>query len=227
MITLFVLLLISLIFLYIIQFNIFILLFDFKKYPSLIEVLEKTAINICKKENISVFIKTYDELNINISNEDNKALGKYIYVTDVEYLNSLNKTLKQINDLEKKYHKTYEEICKLANYESNIIKEELHYPKILLCSIEDRFYNIKYYYGTFFHEIGHHFSIKLNNDNSEEGADAMAWDLIQTRLPNYFQLIYELYFTYKIKSNLKGFRRLFAYLNFLRFLIKCKLVVTK
>ena len=40
---------------------------------------------ICKEEDIRVYHKSYDELNVDVKNESDKAVGMYVYVSDHDF----------------------------------------------------------------------------------------------------------------------------------------------
>jgi len=205
--------------------KLYFLNFDFNNHPDLIKMMENVGTSICAKEGISIFIKTYEELNAEVDNDMDKALGRYYYVQNNKQLKLIKKTVLRIKKLEKEYHKSYEEICKSVNINTNI-REELCYPRIILCSDQIKMYGVRFYYSTFYHEIGHHFAIKTDN-HSENYADIIGWNIIQSELPDYFQLIFEVIYNIKIMwgvkvKSLTGRKRLKAYINFCWYLIKNK-----
>lgn len=203
-----------------IDIDLYFLNFNFNNHPKLLMILENTLQNICDEEGIKVFHKTYEEININVTDENKKSLGKYIYSINQEYQQTLDKLLVDIEELEIKYKMSYKELCEFVGYKTVGNKENFILPRILLCDIELKKLGIGSYYYTFFHELGHHFAIKtMGMEHSENDADKYGYMLMMQRLPYYFQLFF--YFRDKSdKEELTGKEKLKGYISYLKYLIK-------
>lgn len=183
-------------------FNLDLLFLGFKieKHPYLKKLLEDKLNNKVKEYNLKVFVIPFEELNEGTNNVNELALGKYIWTTDEELLESANEILSKVSDFENHYgpineHRTKEGLDLL-------IKRKYFYPRIELADqSEKRSFDKLYFYKTFAHEIGHHVAITKNNDNTEKGADDVARDIIR-ELPNYFQCIFWYLFDLNPKKKL-------------------------
>ena len=195
--------------------------FKFEKHPKLLAMLETTAQDICKEEGIKVFNKPYNEVNKDREKGD-EVVGMYIYTLDEEYQQRMNKTLKEVQDLENKYGMPYERICKVAGSDSTVTKEDFILPKILLCKDSLLKFGWGSYYSTFFHEIGHHFAAKELGKHTEEDADRYSHKLIKERLPVYFRLFFNWHFEYRLKIYMNRKEMMAGYIGYLRYLTEKK-----
>ncbi len=209
--------------------ELFFMRLSLDNHPVLRAIVDDVLNNICKEEEIKMFHKGYVELNASIEDEKKKVLGMYVYTLNAEHQKNIRKTYLEVVNLEKKYGKTYKEICKEAGIETNITTEDFYLPKILLCPDVLLKFGINNYYGTYFHEIGHHFAIKEMGEHTEEDANKYGHKIILERLPFFFQLLPEFSFEYKegmeVKLSIK--ERLRAYWGYLKYYLKNKKTITK
>jgi hypothetical protein len=88
----------------------------------------------------------------------------------IYYKNSEELTLKKYNNLDRL-------ICGLYTYNYNIINRIKYYNKPICINISLNNKKIEdamkcpYFVSTLAHELGHHFSLKLHNDSTEQSAD--------------------------------------------------------
>lgn len=195
-------LLISLIQLKIINIKLYFLKFDFRKFPQMAKIVEDTLYRISQEQGITVYNRTDHELNGDVE-EKEKILGRYVYPS---------KTSK-IYKKYQKYRELVKDIIKSnPNYLSN--NERFAYPQILLVNKDEHFLEVKGYFATFFHELGHHFAIELENLETEEDADRYAWRLVCENLPDYFKLIF--WSSFKLEKELTGIEILRLYFKFIK-----------
>jgi hypothetical protein len=201
------------------RIDMYFLKFKIEKHPVLQSMIEDTIVRILKEENLSVFFKTYEELNKGKTKDKEKALGMYVYTRDAEHQKKNDYLREEIEQLEREWHKPIAEICKLVGANSTLDKEDYTLPKILMCKDSISLYGYLAYYATFFHEIGHHISIKYNDDRTEDGADAVGYKLVIENFPFFFQLFPFLNFRHRLDMDeLTIFEKLRAYYQFLRYL---------
>jgi len=195
--------------------------FKLEKHPRLIEIIDKTAHQICEEEGIRVYHKSYEEINIKKTCEEDKALGMYIYTLDSDYQQVVNKNLNDIEQMELQYKLPYKEICALTKAKITHTKEDFVLPKILLCDSVLKQYGLTSYYGTFFHEIGHHFAVKeRGRDHNEKDADTYAYMLMRKRLPFYFLLFYDFHYEFRLgKKEMSRKEKYIGYVEYLKYLI--------
>lgn len=165
------------------------LLFNFKldDHPWIEYKLKKLLFNLAKENNVEIFNLEDDVLNKDL-NKKNKSLGKYVYIPKSidSKINEILENNRKIVELIKSSPIKIKEKYDLMNYA---------YPQIRLLTMEDRKKTIKFedykisYYSTLAHELGHHFAIVNENDNSEKRADEIGYQLIRENLPDYFSLI--------------------------------------
>ena len=123
--------------------------------------------------------------------------------------------------MEKKWKRPYKDICDFFGNECNMKEDTLIVPKILICKEETiKFGGLLSYYSTYFHEFGHHFAIKANNDRSELAADTVAYRLVIENLPDFFRLFSYINFEYRLnlpkptfKEKLKLYYHYWQYLR--------------
>ena len=199
--------------------DIYFLSFKLEDHPKILKLLEDTLYKICDEEGVKVFNRDFLELNEGVDDPNERAVGRYIYTTNPTHQERCNNAVREIEELERN-HKTPVE--KLSVVEQKIIaqKESLTIPRIELCK-EYQFKNYGQisYFGTFFHELGHHFAAKTIGEHNEEDADKCALHLIQTRLPRFYQLFMTWHFEYRIAGH-KGLTRrekILGYIDYFRF----------
>lgn len=200
--------------------EMYFLTFKLENHPLLIQKIESVLAMICEKENLKVFHKSYDELNANEPDANKKAYGKYIYTLDDTYKKEINDILAEVEAIEVKYGKPYEELCRESGVKV-IEKERFHIPRIVLCNDEIQKLGICSYYGTYFHELGHHFVHKEMGEefNTEENADKYAAKLVKENLPHYFLLFSRFGFWYtKNGAKLTQKEKIRAFIKFLLYL---------
>ena len=167
--------------------------FKLEKHPILVETINSTLENICTTENIKVFNKKSAVMNEGVD-KSNEAAGKYHYSTCQKKLKKLNAGLKNIEKIEAEYNMPIDDVVKLVGYEGNLKKEEFILPRISLAQDFLMDLGLKYYYETFFHELGHHFAIKeLGVEHTEEDANRYAEILKNKHFPQYFKLFLFVY----------------------------------
>jgi hypothetical protein len=196
--------------------SMYFLDFKLENHPALAKKIENVAYGICKQEGITVFDKTFEEININKTKEEDKAVGMYIYTTDGEYQKTLNRCLNEIEIMEKEYRLSYKEICKLVGHDTTCDKEDFILPKILIAKNLKNL-GLTYYYCTFFHELGHHFAYKEMGVHTEADADRHAGILFRKYLPPYVLLIHSFSYSYargEYKLNYK--EKIIAFLKYLK-----------
>lgn len=193
--------------------------FKIENHPVLTKMVENVLYNICEQEGIKVFHKSYEEININRTKE-NAAVGMYIYTTDGEYQQTVNKCLREIESMEKEYHLPYKNICALVGHNSTVEKEDFVLPKILLAQDSLKAFGLTSYYDTFFHELGHHFAVKEIGVHDETDADRYGAMLARKYLPSYFFLFHS--FAYRFTKDGNGlttkekFKAYYEYLLYLK-----------
>lgn len=201
------------------RIELYFLRFKLENHPILILMVEDVLEKIRKEYDILVIRKTYEEMNKGITNENEKALGFYIYASNSNSLKRNKETLRKIDDIEKEWKKSFRELCKLVGSECGGDREDFVIPRIELCTDEVKMYGLASYYSTYFHELGHHISTITKNDHSDEAADAIAYQLVYDNLPYFFQLIPIINFHYRVKKpELTLMERLHAYYQFLSYL---------
>ena len=204
--------------LYWLNLDLYFLKFDISKHPILIAMIEDVLQKIGDKEGVKVFYKSYEDLNKNYPEEKDKAVGLYVYTLDAEHQKKTDDFRREIEAVEKRWRKPYNEVCKFVGCDSFIEEDSFILPKILLCKEQILKYGLLSYYSTYFHEFGHHFAIKANGDRSEEGADIMGYKLVTENLPFYFQLFSYINFRHRIKSGeLTIKEKLIAYYGYWRY----------
>ena len=137
----------------------------------------KYMADICKKEKVYLhYCYDVDELNKNVFGknvlESEKAAGAYIHVT--------NSTELENND--KKYPRIYLTKKPSVKFHINSFNQTINVM-------------------TFAHELGHHFSIKENNDRSEKAADRYAIKLFKEFFPKYKSILYFGLLTHYLNRN--------------------------
>jgi hypothetical protein len=204
---------------FLIDIDLYFLKFNFYKHPKLLAIVDDVLKNICEEEGIKVFHKTYEEINVDTPEDKNKSVGRYIYTIDQEYQQRLNNSLKEIEELEIKWKLPFKKLCEFVGADVNSDKEDFTLPRILLCDEKLKKDGWGSYYGTFFHELGHHFAVKkISTEHDEDDANRFGGMLIKQRLPFYFQLIFD--FRYKFnEKKLTGKEKFKGYVGYLKYLI--------
>lgn len=212
-----------------ISLELFFMRLSLNNHPVLKAIVDDVLDSICKEEGIKMFHKTYDELNAGVEDEKKKALGMYIYTLDMEHQIKIRRTYLEVVDLEKKYGKTYKEICEEAGIETCATAEDFYLPRIILCPDALLKFGVNNYYGTFFHEIGHHFAVKEMGRHTEEDANRYGHKVILERLPFFFQLFSEFSFEFRegIEGNLNTKETLRAYWGYLKYYFNNRKTIIK
>ena len=202
--------------------DLYFLCFKFEKHPRLIAIIEKVVQDISAEEDLPIFVKPYKEMNKD-RKEGNEAVGMYIYTTCKDYQERVNKNYVELVLIEKKYGKTYHELCVLTGVDSTLTKEDYLLPRILIADSLMK-YGTGSYYATVFHELGHHFAVKEKGvDHDETDADRHGYMLAKERLPFYFQLFSDFNFSYRIVENELNWKgKLKGYLGYTWYLITNK-----
>lgn len=80
---------------------------------------------------------------------------------------------------------------------------ELNYPRIMLSENTLKEFGLLSHYGTFLHELGHHFAVKeLGSSHTEEDAERYGYNILKNNFPLVFQSIF--YFHHKIRLESTG-----------------------
>lgn len=205
------------------KFSLYFLRLKLENHPLLIQKVEKVLNDICTAENIAVFHVPYEVLNEGVNEPKSKAIGRYVYSTDLE------KTLKTIEEIkadmramELKHGKPYNTLCIEAGL-TPPDEKRLHMPRILLTGEMEKYGGLEYYFGTYFHELGHHFVVKnigATVDHTEEDADKYAAELVKNHLPHYFLFFFSFAYRFKLtgisltkKEKIKAFIEFLGYLK--------------
>lgn len=139
-----------------------------------IDYIEKKVIELAETENIKMFSVSYDELNKNVENENDKAVGVFFYFESKKVI-------------------TYESLepwYKILNKEVPISKV---LPRIELSERADVF--------TMLHELGHYFIYKRDKVQSEPAANLFIEEFFDNYLPPFFKWIYQI--EVKIRGNME------------------------
>jgi hypothetical protein len=196
--------------------DLYFLCFKLKKHPVLIDLIETKLKTICEREGIHVYNISYEELNKNVEDENHKALGKYCYTLDIEHQKLIKEYVNSCNNLNR--------LIDGDSYDDDIKKHVL--PKILLCKeYHVKLFGLSSYYGTYLHELGHHFAVKEMQDKHDEtDADRYAYQIVVKEFPLFFQLISDFNFSFRLENTELTFnRKVVALLQFLSYIIKNKL----
>jgi len=181
--------------------EIYFLRFKIEQHPMLIMMVEDVLERLSKEENVPVFYKTYEELNKNETNEKEKAVGMYVHTKNAEHQKKCDDFVNQVKDLEKEWKRPFNDICKIVGVDKTMEIDEFVLPKILLCrEVAMKYGGLLSLYATHFHEFGHHFAIKTNDDRSEEAADIQGYKLIEENLPYFFKLFPYINYTHRLKT---------------------------
>jgi hypothetical protein len=201
-----------------ISIDLYFLNLKIEKHPKLLAIIENTLQKICDEEGIKFFHKTFEEINANTPENNDKVVGRYVYTIDQEYQQKINKSLAEIEVLETKYKMPYKKLCAFVGYETPIDKENYVLPRIQLCDDELKKYGMISYYTTFFHELGHHFAVKeIGSEHNENDANIIGDRLINQRLPYYFRLFFGLRCRLE-KDELTWKEKLVSYIGYLKYL---------
>jgi hypothetical protein len=183
------------------KIRMYFLLTDISHHPFIEKNLKQSLLNIAKEQDVEIFYLPFDELNKYETDEDQKAAGVYIHMNakDGDYENLLmerKKLYKEVIDLENKYKMPYHLIYQITFGKSTSKRSyDFCVPRIMISTdngdgkinwIKDKLF----FHKTLAHELGHHFSIKYENDRSERSADIFSADLIYNNNPNYIRLFY-------------------------------------
>lgn len=192
------------------------------KYPKVFKILDETYKSIAEKENINIYFLDFKYVNKDINSEEykdkNYTLGQY-FSFSYDEKEKIKKIFKCKKDIEKIIEYNFEEFFedypeRAAKKFNTLHKNSFEYPRIEILN------NIKYFdnlhlgkYKTIFHELGHHFAIKYNNDDSEDSANEYAYKLIKENLPDYFKLIFNRFFVGEY-AKINSFQKAILFLKF-------------
>lgn len=209
--------------------ELFFMRLNLDDHPVLKALVDDVLDGICREEGIKMFHKTFDELNAGVEDEKKKALGMYVYTLNMEHQISIRRTYLEVIDLENKYGKTYKEICEDAGIETTATREDFYLPRILLCPDALSKFGANNYYGTYIHELGHHFAVKEMGKHTEEDANKYGRKLVLERFPFFFQLFPEFSFEFRegINVELSTKETLRAYWGYLKYYIKNRKTIIK
>jgi len=203
--------------------------FKIEKHPVLVAMVEKALHDITSREKIHVFNKSFEDINVDKVDRDKWALGMYIHINSKRQQKRAAKTLVEILALETEHNMSYRELAKLNGHETEITAEDFMFPKILLAQDKLMKWGLIDYYGTYFHEIGHHFAVKtVGNNHTELDANQCGHQIILENLPYFFQSFSE--FNYEYRANMKKLSRgekLKAYCGYLVYYIKNRKTIIK
>lgn len=144
--------------------------------PILLDYIKEKALELANSEGIPIYFISYDELNQNETNEDEKAVGRFLYFK--------NKTAKA----------QYEYILNTLNsYKTPPkIDRKRDYPRIEISDRASIF--------TILHELGHYFMYKNEVKQTEEGANAYIEEFFDKYLLPFFKWIYQVELEVKCKK---------------------------
>lgn len=203
--------------------DLYFLRFKIDRHPVLRALVDDVIAQICREENLKTFYKTYEQLNEGVENENDKALGHYIYTLDEAYQKKVDDALEFIEGLELQYKRSYKDVCILVGAKTTLNKEDFVLPRILMCTDKLLEFGANSYYSTYFHELGHHFMIKETHDrHTEDDANRRARALVLERLPFFFQLFPYFTFEYRIDDvpELKFWMKVKACWGYLKYYLK-------
>ncbi len=211
------------------QIELYFLTWKIEKHPVLKSMVDDVLKTICDEERITVFHKTFKEANQDIDDENEKALGMYVYTLDKEHETKLEKICHEVRDLEFKFGMPYKEICRLQGIETKYNSEDFILPQIILCNDALMKFGLGNYYSTYFHEIGHHFAVKKIGKHREEDANILGHQVILERLPFFFQLFSDFNFRYRdgIRKKLTAKENRIAIFGYLKYYLKYRKTFVK
>lgn len=143
----------------------------------LLDFIEKEALKLAKEEGIDIFFSSYDEMNKDETIEEEKAVGKFLYIGN--------------NERRVRYEKSVAQLKKI-NY--NLPKQDV-YPRIEISEKGDVF--------TILHELGHYFIYKRNQEQTELGANQFVEEFFNNYLPPFFMWIYQIEVKIRSKTDFK------------------------
>jgi len=130
----------------------------------LIDYIEEKVDKLSKNENIPIFSVSFDDINKDVINENEKAVGLFIYYKD------------------NKKRAEHESIVKrLKNYKIPVCDT---IPRIEITKKGDVYTKI--------HELGHYFLYKRNLPQSEASANMFIEEFFDNYLPPFFKWIYQI-----------------------------------
>ena len=218
-ISILLLILISLISIYKLSVEIYFLNFKLNKHPYIENLIRTKLYQIAENEGVPVFELPINQVNNNkIRKKEDRTCGVYVSLNEDNEKNrklirEMQETYNKIIKLEQNFKKSYNDLYHSIYEEAPLInKHEYCVPRIEI-GIENgnkNNWDKIYFYKTFAHELGHHFAITRENNNSEERADEIAEEIIYNNTPKYFKLIYGSIFNTKI-SNKEFYKLIWLY----------------
>lgn len=207
-----------------INIDLYFLRFDIEKHPVLKKMVDDVTEKVCKEEGVKVLNVSYRELNEGETSENKMAVGRYVYTLDEDYAIKSRESYVKAKEIENEYGRTYGEICKVLNIDTeNKTADDFYLPRILLSYDQLSLFGLNSYYGTYFHEIGHHFAAKELGEHTEDDANMYGHRTILENLPLMFQLIPEFNFNFRLNDTgfkLSKMQRMRALKEYLRYYIK-------
>jgi hypothetical protein len=202
-----------------IKIELFFLLFKFEKHEKIYQLLVTTVNDICEAQGVKYYCKSHDEINKNIKEGEDTAVGMYIYTMDSNYQIHVNDAYANIERLERTYNKPIEEIYQIADRTMELEKYEYVLPRIMI-SEKLQQQSIRSFYSTFLHELGHHFAVKKIGDNHNEAqANECAVELLISSFPPFFQLFFWDYLTFDSTNKMTFSRRCKAYYSYIQYMV--------
>ena len=132
-----------------------------------IDYIEKKARELADKEGVNIYFVSYDDMNKNETNDDEKAIGIFRYIKKggiVQYEKALN-GFKKLNP-------------------NQYLGFSYEYPRIEITEKASVF--------TILHELGHYFLYKKGETQSEDGANLYIEEFFNDYLPSFFKWIYQI-----------------------------------
>jgi Zn-dependent peptidase ImmA (M78 family) len=144
----------------------------------LLDYIENKVKELANKENIPIFNVSFDDMNIGVTDENEKSIGTFNYCKDSESKIEYKRILDQLKK------------CNL--YDKRPKNHIL--PRIELSEKADLY--------TLIHELGHYFLYKRNMNQSEQGADKFIEEFFDNYLPPFFKWIYRIELQIRTKKEL-------------------------
>lgn len=143
---------------------------EISKNTFLLEYVIKKAHELAEKEGVKIFNVSFDEMNEDEKNDDNKAVGRFISL-------SKNSNYLQVNNFK-------HQMIKSNFYKKDYIDRVTTYPRIELSEKADDMVII--------HELGHYFLYKRNLPQTEKDANRFIKEFFETYLPPFFKWIFQI-----------------------------------
>jgi len=160
--------------------NIFWVVYNYKYFEPyqervFIDYIEKKAIELSDNEGVKIFSVPFDEMNKNETNDDEKAVGLFLYFKDDKIMAE------------------YDTIARINKTLNITTPRERVYPRIEISEKGDVF--------TILHELGHYFLYKRGLPQTEKDANLFIEEFFDNYLPPFFKWIYQI--EVKIRGNME------------------------